>query len=46
MLSNSLFQRTTFSLGIAIGRETRKAINNKFKIIKGWEFISSFSFQK
>jgi len=46
MLSNSPFQRTAFSLGIAIGRENRKVINNKFKLIKGWEFITSFSSSK
>lgn len=35
--------RTTFSLGLAIGREKRKALNDKLKLIQGWEIIEEFN---
>ena len=35
--------RNSLALGLTIGSEKRKSLNDKFKVIKGWEFIGLFS---
>ncbi len=32
-----------FSIGVTIGKEKRKPLNNHLSLIRGWEIISSFS---